>query len=199
MTALTVFDLRTKREKTGKAKWVYRQCVCSFQGCSSVVRHLHNHHCNRHHPQYAHFLRIATFEEISIENVKDEEGTSSSSQSEIDEEVQSATTSAEASPAEHSDDFDDSATCHHPQTLRTLPMKERSDIAKAIMRGGVKRAALAETVESTLEDDSEEIIPATPAKVRLFSLFQDKETAGPLPPCCREVSGEQNSAVLWKR
>ena len=123
------------------------------------MRHLHNHHCNRHHPQYTHFLRIATFEEISIENVKDEEGTSSSSQSEIDEEVQSATTSAEASPAEHSDDFDDSATCHHPQTLRTLPMKERSDIAKAIIRGGVKRAALAETVESTLEDGSEEIIP----------------------------------------
>ena len=65
------------------------------------------------------------------------------------------------------------------------------------MRGGAKRAAPAETAES--EDDSEEDIPPTPAKVRLFSLFQDKETAAPLPPRCRELSGEQDSAVLWKK
>ena len=199
MTALTVFDLRAKREKTGNAKRVYRRRVCSFPGCTSVVRRLHNHlqgkhHLNRHHPQYAHYLRSATFEEISSENVRDDEDVSSSSQSEIDEEVQSATTSAEASSEEHSEDSDDSPGSHQPQT-RTLAMKERSDIAKAIMRGGAKRDA----PESTSEDDSEEDIPPTPAKVRLFSrLFQDKETAAPLPPRCRELCGEQDYAVLWQ-
>lgn len=50
-SALTIFDLRHKPEKkTEKTKpaRIHRRRVCPVQGCSAVVRRLHNHLQGKH-------------------------------------------------------------------------------------------------------------------------------------------------------